>query len=235
MFCTVLCPYQVNSSLPMGKETVKVWDIFVRIFHWSLVVAFVIAYLTAEEENLLHIYSGYAVLGLITFRVFWGIVGTRYARFTNFIYSPFKVIRYLKSTLTGHPEYFLGHNPAGGYMVIALLTSLFVVTISGLKIYAIEEGRGPLAGENTPLVPIENAYADRDEYEDEFEFEKEHEYPEHENYGEDEEEYWEEIHEVSTNITLVLILLHIAGVFISCHVHKENLIKAMVTGKKKVK
>ena len=207
----------------MSTETVKVWDVLVRIFHWSLVVAFVIAYLTAEEENPLHIYSGYAVLGLITFRVFWGFVGTRHARFTDFIYSPMEVVRYLKSLPGGNPKHYLGHNPAGGYMVIALLICLFVVTFSGLKIYAIEEGRGPLALENQPPVLIDSAYADQEDYK----------YSENGKYTKDEEEFWEEVHEVSTNITLVLILLHIAGVFISCRVHKENLVKAMITGRKK--
>ena len=109
-------------------------------------------------------------------------------------------------------------------MIVALLLSLFVVTVSGLKVYAIEEGRGPLAEENNRLTIIDNAYADEDEYE----------YEEDNDKHEDEaEEFWEEIHEFSTNITLILIFFHIAGVLISSHIHKQNLIMPMITGKKK--
>ena len=211
----------------MKKEyTVHVWDIIVRIFHWSLVVTFIIAYFTAEEENIVHIYSGYTVLALIVLRVIWGFVGTKYARFSNFIYSPFTVIQYLKSVIKGNPKHYLGHNPAGGYMVVALLLGLFVVTVSGLKVYAIEEGLGPLAKENNKLTMINNAYADKDEYEHEYEKDND----EHEDEA---EEFWEEIHEFSTNVTLILIFLHIAGVLISSHVHKQNLIMPMITGRKK--
>ena len=211
-----------------NENTVQVWDIVIRIFHWSLVIAFVVAYFTAEEENPWHIYSGYAVLGLITFRVFWGLFGSKYARFSNFIYSPGKVVQYLKELAGKNPGYYLGHNPAGGYMILALLLSLFVVTVSGLKLYAVEEGRGPLAGTNNEFMVINNVFADEDDEDDEDD-------NEHENNGENEQdkEFWEEIHELSTNFTLVLIFLHIAGVFVSSRLHNENLVKAMITGRKK--
>ena len=73
-------------------DNVEVWDILVRIFHWSLLATFIIAYVTSEDENIVHIYSGYAVLGLISFRVIWGFVGTKYARFSDFVY-PSKVVK----------------------------------------------------------------------------------------------------------------------------------------------
>lgn len=208
------------------EYTVHVWDLFVRIFHWTLVVAFVTAYFTAEEENIIHIYSGYTVLCLILSRVIWGFVGTKYARFNNFIYSPFTVLQYLKGLVTGNPKHYLGHNPAGGYMVVALLLSLLVVTVSGLKVYAIEEGLGPLAEDNNRLTIIKNVYADKDEYE--YEYEKDND-----DHEDEAEEFWEEIHEFSTNVSLILIFLHIAGVLISSHVHKQNLIIPMITGRKK--
>ena len=214
-------------------ETVKVWDIWVRIFHWSLVVLFVVAYFTAEEENVWHIYSGYAVLGLVIFRVLWGIVGSKYARFSDFIYSPIQVIQYLQGMVAGTPEYYLGHNPLGGWMTVALVAGLLVVSVTGLKLYAIEEGRGPLAGADQLMV-IDNVYADRNEDEDEGE-EEEHQGRKHDNGEEDEDEMWEELHEVSTNITLFLIGLHILGVFISSLLHHENLVKAMITGNKERK
>ena len=204
------------------NNEIKVWDILVRIFHWSLVIAFFIAYFTGEEENNWHIYAGYTVLGLISFRVIWGFIGTKHARFSDFIYSPQTVFKYLKGLIMQHPKHFLGHNPAGGYMLILLLVSLFVVTISGLKVYAIEEGKGPLAS-SSEITLISRSYANGDEYE--YEEKEEHE---------DEEEFWEEIHEGATNFTLALIFLHIIGVITSSKIHKENLIKAMITGKKKI-
>lgn len=207
----------------MEKE-IKVWDPLVRIFHWSLVLSFAIAYLSGDEENALHIYSAYIVMGLIGFRLLWGIVGTRFARFSNFVYSPEAIITYLKSLVSGNPKRYIGHNPAGGAMIIVLLLSLIVVTYSGLKVYAIEEGAGPLASPATELSFIKTAYADDDE--------DEHE---HEEHGEDEEEeFWEEIHEASSNFVLFLVLLHIAGVIVSGRLHGENLVKAMISGKKKV-
>ena len=214
-----------------NNKTVQVWDIWVRIFHWSLVVLFVVAYFTAEEENVWHIYSGYAVLGLVIFRVLWGIVGSKYARFSDFVYSPQQVMQYLQGMVAGTPEYYLGHNPLGGWMTVALVAGLLVVSVTGLKLYAIEEGRGPLARTDQMLV-IDNAYADRDEDEDE---EEEHRGRKHANGDEDDEEMWEELHEVSTNITLFLICLHILGVVVSSLLHHENLVKAMITGNKERK
>lgn len=205
------------------SNQIRVWDPLVRIFHWGLVVAFSVAYLSGDEENSVHIYSGYIVLGLITFRVLWGLIGTRYARFSNFVYSPNTVVQYLKDLLTRKPERYIGHNPAGGAMVIAMLLCLFVVSVSGLKVYAIEEGLGPLAGEIPALTVISPARADDDEH---GEYENGHD------EDEEAEEFWEEIHEVSSNLMLFLIFLHITGVIVSGRLHHENLVKAMLTGKK---
>ncbi|WP_122951539.1 cytochrome b/b6 domain-containing protein [Bathymodiolus thermophilus thioautotrophic gill symbiont] len=150
---------QVTSGA--NENDIKVWDVLIRIFHWSLVVSFFIAYVP-EEESLWHIYSGYTVLALIIFRMIWGIVGSKYAQFSSFSYSPINALSYLKEWVDGKPKRYIGHNPAGGLMVIALLASLFVVTISGLKIYAIEEGKGPLSGNGISIIA--NAYADDDEH-----------------------------------------------------------------------
>jgi cytochrome b len=121
-----------------------------------------------------------------------------------------------------------GHNPAGGAMVIAMLLCLIVVSVSGLKVYAIEEGLGPLASEPPALTVISSAYADDDGDEND-----NHEKNEN-GHGEDEEaeEFWEEIHEVSSNVMLLLIFLHIVGVIVSGRLHDEHLVKAMLTGKK---
>ena len=211
----------------MNKE-IRVWDPLLRIFHWGLVVAFSIGYLTGEEESNLHIYAGYIVMGLIIFRVLWGFIGTRYARFDNFVYSPNTVIQYLKGLLARKPKHYIGHNPAGGLMVIAMLLCLSVITISGLKVYAIEEGLGPLAAETPALTIINSTYADSDD-------DEESEHNENENghdVDEEAEEFWEEIHEVSSNLMLLLIFLHIVGVIVSGRLHDEHLVKAMFTGKK---
>ena len=203
------------------KREIRVWDPLVRIFHWSLVLAFSIAYLSGDEENNLHIIAGYVVFGLISFRILWGLIGTRFARFSNFVYSPGSVVKYIKDSVAGRPKHYIGHNPAGGAMIIALLFSLVVVTYSGLKVYAIEEGAGPLAQQAVDISFIKSAYADDDEHEHE-----------HEEHGED--EFWEEIHEVFANFVLFLVILHIAGVFIAGRLHDENLVKSMITGNKRV-
>jgi cytochrome b len=207
----------------MEKE-IRVWDPLVRIFHWSLVLAFTIGYLSGDEENDLHIYAGYVVLGLITFRLIWGFIGTPYARFKDFLRTPQTIITYIKELIAGRAKRYIGHNPAAGAMIIALLLGLFVVSYSGLKVYAIEEGAGPLAQQTMEISIISPAYADDDD--------DEHE-GKHEEEGD--EDFWEEVHEVSTNFVLFLVVLHIAGVLISSKLHKENLVRAMISGKKKVK
>ena len=211
----------------MQKE-IRVWDPLIRIFHWSLVLSFVVAYISGEEEGDIHIYSGYLILALITFRVLWGFVGTRYARFSNFVYSPKTISAYLGDMIDGHPRRYLGHNPAGGAMIIALLLSLVIVLYSGLKVYAIEEGAGPLALQDVPVSIVKNAYADN-AYD-------EHGYNEYDRFEEgehDAEDFWEEIHEAFSNFVLLLVIVHVAGVIFSGRLHHENLVKAMITGKKK--
>ncbi len=126
------------------QKQVTVWDPLVRIFHWSLVSAFFIAYFTEDDLLDLHVYAGYVVAGLLVFRLIWGFVGSRHARFTDFVKRPREVWAYLKSIIGQHPRRYLGHNPAGGAMIIALLSSLVLVTISGIVIYSIEESAGPL-------------------------------------------------------------------------------------------
>ncbi|TNF35975.1 MAG: cytochrome b [Gammaproteobacteria bacterium] len=201
-----------------STKTIKVWDLPVRIFHWSLVAFFVISYLSGDELETLHAWSGYVVTALIMFRILWGFIGSTYARFSNFIYSPAEIKGYLRSLLSHTPRHYIGHNPAGGVMVIVLLISLSLTVFSGLKAYAAD-GHGPLASSEFSLV--KNAYADKDEHEDENEDEHEHE-----------DEFWEEIHEFFSNFTLLLVFIHVAGVIVSSRIHKESLVKAMLTGYK---
>ena len=111
---------------------VKVWDIAVRLFHWSLVILFAIAWVSAELWDRLHEISGYMVGGLIIFRLIWGFIGSKYARFSDFIYRPSVVVDYLRNGLLGRSKRYIGHNPAGGYMVIVLLLSISLLTVSGI-------------------------------------------------------------------------------------------------------
>jgi cytochrome b len=204
------------------KEMIKVWDIAVRIFHWSLVVVFFVAYFSGDEENVLHVYAGYGVLALVAFRIAWGLIGTKHARFTDFIYGPAATLRYIKSIFASKPLHYLGHNPLGGWMVVALLLGLIGTCWSGLEAYG-EKGHGPLAQAEIGL--ISSAMADDDD--------EGHRSEQGRMRGKPEgEEFWEEIHETLSNLTLVLVFLHVAGVLIASAIHRENLIKAMVTGNK---
>ncbi|VAV94548.1 Ni,Fe-hydrogenase I cytochrome b subunit [hydrothermal vent metagenome] len=114
------------------SATVKVWDIAVRIFHWSLVISFVIAWITADEWDKVHEIAGYVIGGLLILRVIWGFVGSKHARFSDFIYKPTTVLAYLRDSLTRKAKRYIGHNPAGGAMAIALLVTLTAAIVSGI-------------------------------------------------------------------------------------------------------
>ena len=119
-----------------------VWDAPVRVFHWLMVLTFAGAYLTAESERyrLLHVTLGYTMAGLVAFRLAWGLVGTRHARFQSFVRGPRAVLRYLRSIARGTPEHYAGHNPAGAVAIVALLALAASVTLTGWATY------GDLAG-----------------------------------------------------------------------------------------
>jgi len=111
--------------------TVKVWDPLVRLFHWSLVATFAIAWISADAWDALHIWAGYAAAALIGFRLIWGLAGPRYARFSQFVRSPGVVAAYLKDLLAGREARYLGHNPAGGAMILLLIVSLTALCLTG--------------------------------------------------------------------------------------------------------
>lgn len=122
-------PAEVGAS--QGHATVKVWDAFVRVFHWSLVTLFATAFLTSEVSETLHIYAGHGVLSLVALRLVWGVVGTKYARFSDFVYGPRAVLAYMRDAARLRARRYLGHNPAGGAMVVALLAALVATGASG--------------------------------------------------------------------------------------------------------
>jgi cytochrome b len=123
-----------------------VWDPLVRVFHWSLVGAFAVAWITGDELLDLHLLAGYLILFLVLFRLVWGVIGTRHARFSDFVRGPSTTMDYLKDVAAFRARRYLGHNPAGGAMVIALLLLLTATGISGLAVYGAEEAAGPFAG-----------------------------------------------------------------------------------------
>ncbi|MBA4285254.1 MAG: cytochrome b [Xanthomonadaceae bacterium] len=113
----------------------RVWDLPVRIVHWSLVAAVLACYVSSRigpEYFRLHLASGYVVTVLVAFRLLWGLVGTRHARFANFVRGPRAVLRQASQLLRGQPARHAGHNPLGALMVLALLASLAVQAVTGL-------------------------------------------------------------------------------------------------------
>ncbi len=208
-----------------AQATVKVWDPLVRVFHWSLALFFVISYSTGEEESLVHPWSGYAIVTLLVFRLVWGFIGPKYARFSNFVYSPAEIAAYAKGMIKGDAPRYLGHNPLGGLMIVVMLLSLAATTTTGMLYYGAEEGKGPLAGviaQQSITMPalISRAHADDDE---------------HESAGDGDEkyEYLEELHEFFGNFTLLLVLIHLGGVLVGSVLHKESLVRAMWNGRKR--
>ena len=186
----------------MNSQHVKVWDPFVRVFHWTLAGTFAIAYLTEDDFLTLHTWAGYTTLGLVLSRVLWGLVGTRYARFSSFVFSPLRVWSYVKETFSLRAPRYIGHNPAGGAMTVLLLASVCVTALTGVVLYGAEESAGPLA---SLAGSLGNTWG----------------------------ESFEEVHEFFANFTLLLVLIHVAGVLVESMIHRENLIKAMWTGYKR--
>jgi cytochrome b len=172
----------------MTTERILVWDLPTRLFHWLLAATFAGAWLTADSERWIdaHTTLGYSFAGLIAFRLLWGFIGTRYARFSSFVAGPRPVLRYLGSILKAKPERHVGHNPAGGWAVLGLLGLGAVTALTG--------------------------------------------YLNFNDYG----GHWlEELHEGAASAMLGLVVFHIAAVVVSSLLHKENLVRAMVTGLKR--
>jgi len=184
-----------------NPSTVKAWDPLVRVFHWSLAFFFLLAFATEDDWMDLHVWTGYVIAMLIGFRLLWGIIGTRNARFLSFVKSRQIVMQHLRNMLSLKTPHYLGHNPVAAVMVVALLSSISLVAFSGMVLIAAE-GQGPLAG---TLFAGANGEA------------------------------VEEIHEFFANFTLLLVFVPVGGVVISSLLEGENLVKAMITGRKKAR
>ncbi len=173
-------------SAPSAEE-LKVWDPLLRLFHWSLAASFLVAWVSSEGWDLLHYWAGYAAGALVAFRLLWGLIGPRYARFSQFLRSPASVKAYLGDMLRGREKRYIGHNPAGGAMVLCLLAGMAALSFSGWLLTT-------------------DAY-----------------------WGSD---FMEELHELLANGLLALVLLHVGGVIFASLRHRENLARAMITGRK---
>ncbi len=128
-----------------SENTIKVWDLPLRIFHWLLVLAFTIAYITEDDFLTQHVWAGYFITGLLIFRLIWGFIGGKYAQFSHFLCSPSTAITYLNDTLTGKAKRYIGHNPAGAMMIVLLLINLIITTLTGYAVYGADQSAGPLA------------------------------------------------------------------------------------------
>lgn len=170
------------------ERTVRVWDPLLRLFHWSLVASFAVAWLSADEWDDLHEWAGYAAASLIGFRLVWGLIGPRYARFRQFVRSPATVLGYLVAVLQGREARHIGHNPAGGMMIVGLVLAMAGTAFTGW-LYTLDAFWGV--------------------------------------------DWVEETHEFLANLMLIMVLVHVAGVIHGSLRHKENLARAMVTGRKR--
>jgi len=198
-----------------GKEQprqIKVWDIVVRSFHWSLVTLFTLDYISGDGFDWLHALFGYGILILLAVRLLWGLAGTKYARFSNFIHGRRTVKDYALSLLSGRAPHYLGHNPLGGWMIMALLVCLFFTSWSGLEAYGAK-GHGPLAQGAGAIIQTARGDEGTNDNGD--------------------TGLWGGLHEALANLTLFLVLMHIAGVLVSSLLQKENLVRAMWTGYKR--
>jgi cytochrome b len=179
---------------------ILVWDIPTRLFHWLFAGAFAVAWLTSDSDSWLnlHVFAGYLMLGLLGFRLIWGFIGGRYARFASFRFNLKEGVAYLMQVLAGTARRHIGHNPAGSWAVYLLLTLGLLAGLSGMITLGGQEGQGPLAA----WVP-----------------------------------YWageafKEVHEALASVMLGVVVLHLAGVALESWRHRENLPRAMVTGRK---
>jgi cytochrome b len=164
---------------------VRVWDAFVRVAHWTLVACVIAAWFARGTP---HEWLGFAALAVVLARIFWGFAGSAYARFVQFVRSPRQTVAYARRVAVREEERYLGHNPLGGWMIVALLGTVGLVSASGWL-----------------------AITDR---------------------------YWgiewvQDLHEALADILLALALLHVAGVAYSSVRHGENLVGAMITGRKR--
>jgi len=130
-------PEDKKTFVNNGGRTVKVWDFPTRIFHWVLAILVMVAWASSEADGRifwLHVYSGIVLLGFVGFRIVWGFIGSRHALFSDFVYGSDTVTDYARRLMAFRPPYMVGHNPVGGWMVLALLAVVALASLSGLMV-----------------------------------------------------------------------------------------------------
>lgn len=173
----------------MQQRMMTVWDPLVRIFHWSLALSFVVAWLSSESWMDLHHWAGYAASALILFRLVWGFAGTHYAIFSQFVRHRHETLKYLENMVQRREQRYLGHNPAGTLMVIGLILVVSLTSLTGWM-YTLDAFWG---------------------------------------VG-----WVEESHEIFSHLMLVMVIAHIFGVLYASVRHKENLVRSMFNGTKRI-
>ena len=178
----------ISSDARRSPDMARVWDPVVRLFHWSLAASFVVAYLSRHASADVHQVAGFAAAGLVVLRLVWGWLGTPYARFSQFVRHPATVVRYVAAIVSGREARHLGHNPAGGAMILLLMAAMIATSLTGWMMTT-------------------------DTY-----------------FG----VVWvETLHGLCGHGLLVLVLLHLGGVALASVRHRENLVRAMITGDKR--
>ena len=193
---------QEADKIESGTDSVKVWDRFLRFFHWTLALCFATAFISGEvHASTIHVLVGYVLCVLLAARVYWGFKGSEYARFRAFIFPVSEALEYLRSMLKGNPRHYFGHNPAGALMVFTMFGLLALIFVSGLLTLGTIDFEGP-------LVFLANSVSDDLSY------------------------VFRHLHEFLPPVALGLVVLHLLGVLVGSIQHKENLVRAMLTGKK---
>ena len=175
-------------NLENSSHTVLVWDMPVRVFHWALAISFLGAWLTSEGDGFLmmHYAFGYSAIVLIVFRFIWGLIGTKYARFTQFIKGPKKMMAHIKALFTFNSDSTPGHNPVGALVMMSLIVLILLIDLTGY--WTVKGYLGDLMGG---------------------------------------------AHEAIASLAMGLVFIHIAASIIMSLLHKENLVRSMITGKKR--
>jgi cytochrome b len=185
------------------SQTIRVWDLPVRLFHWVLAVLMAVSYFSARAGGdwmELHFWSGYAILTLLLFRIAWGFLGSTTARFSHFVRGPAAALRHLRELLRGRPHE-VGHNPLGALMVLALLVAVLLQAATGLFSADTDMGlvNGPLA------LKVADAWVDRATA----------------------------FHKFWIDVILILVAVHVLAVLLYFVWRRQNLTGAMFTGRKK--
>jgi cytochrome b len=185
----------VNGTEP----SIKVWDWPVRLTHWLFVFCIVVSWWSAEQRAMdWHLYSGYTLLGLLVFRIYWGFAGSSSARFSQFIRGPGKLLAYLREPRDAPRD--AGHNPLGGWSVAAMITLMLAQVVIGLFVSDVD---GIESGPLSHLVSFDTSRA------------------------------LAEVHENVFNVILAIIGLHIAAILFYLIFKRDNLVVAMITGRRR--